>query len=216
MFRLYNRICMMSRDRLPRKILEWDYRCGAKGWLKDLLTVCNETNIPPPTELKFIYDMEPIQVKFLRQCREEWKSATEEMTKLDTYREVKDFADIGTLVKANLPRNERSLVARLLCGILPLEIETGRFRDAKRQTRNCKVCLENKIEDEIHFIFTCKSLKKVRKTKLKPYLRTDRNTRRMCNHEKLKWLLSEQHLKEFGKILACLYQARQDIVYSAN
>ncbi len=178
--------------------------------------VCNESYIPPPTELKFVYDIKPIQSRMLRQCREEWKNATEDMTKLDTYREVKDFADISTLVKANLPRNEQSLVARLLCGILPLKIETGRFRDAKRQTRKCKVCLEDKVEDECHFIFVCSALKEVREVKLKPFLRKDRSTRRMNNHQKLKWLLSVPNIKDFGQILACLYQARQDVVYSAN
>ena len=216
MFRLYNRLCAMDRSRLPRKVLEWDYRVGAKGWLKDILEVCKESGIPAPTELKFVYDIEPIHSKLLRQCREEWKNATEDMTKLDTYRVVKDFADIGVLVKANLPRNERSLVARLLCGILPLEIETGRFTDKKRRTRCCKVCCDDKVEDEVHFIFVCKALEEVRKSKLEPVLLEDRSTRTFTNHEKLKWLLSEHRIKDFGKILACLYQARQNVVYSSN
>ncbi len=216
MMRLYNRFCMMDQQRLPRKILTWDYKVGAKGWLRDILNLCNESGIPPPSELKYVYDLDPIQSKFLRKCREEWKDATEGMSKLDTYREVKDFADVAVLAKSNLPRNERSLVARLLCGILPLEVETGRFRDKKRQTRLCKICLEDKVEDELHFIFECKKLKDVRKAKLDTLLCEDRDTRRMTKAEKLKWLLSKEHIKEFGKVLACIYQARQDVMYSDN
>ena len=108
------------------------------------------------------------------------------------------------------------MVAHLLCGILPLEIETSRFKDKKRQTRLCKVCLSGKIEDELHFIFECPALKPVRKAKLELLLLEDRDTRRMTNGEKLTWLISREHMKDFGKVLACLYQARQDKVYSVN
>ncbi len=149
---LYNRICAMDRQKLPRIVLEWDYKSGAKGWLGDLLQLCNESNIPAPTELKYVYDLEPIQERFLRQCREEWKDAAEKMPKLDTYKVAKDFTESATLVRANLPRNERSLVARLLCGILPLEIETGRYKDKdkkknERKERYCKVCGSQLVED---------------------------------------------------------------------
>ena len=54
----------MDRSKLPRLMLEWDYRVGAKGWLGDLLMVCTESNIPAPTELKYVYDLEPIQEHF--------------------------------------------------------------------------------------------------------------------------------------------------------
>ena len=123
----------MDRSKLPRLMLEWDYKVGAKGWLGDLLKVCVESKIPPPTELKYVYDLEPIQERFLWECREEWKAATEKMPKLDTYRDIKDFTEPAVLVKSNLPKNERSLVARLLCGILPLEVETGWYKDKDKK-----------------------------------------------------------------------------------
>ena len=143
---------------------------------------------------------------------------------------IKDFTEIGTLVKTNLNRSHRSLVACLLCGILPLEVETGRFAHNKveREFRYCKLCgnmpakknregnkgerekeeeeiadtdtdsvgdveesekvegdivetdengnkkpVEEKreVEDEMHFMFTCKRLKDVRKKKLDPLLK---------------------------------------------
>ena len=216
--RLYNRICAMDRSKLPRQVLVYDYKVGGKGWLGDVLSLCSESNIPAPTELKFIYDLEPIQERFLRQCREEWRSATEKMPKLDTYRLIKDFAESATLVKSNLPRNERSLVSRLLCGILPLEVETGRYKDKnknkkERKERYCKVCETTSVEDELHFLLTCNALESVRKNKLDPVLNSCRETRRMEPSEKIKWLLSKDHIKEFGPIIACLYQKRQDILF---
>ena len=59
-------------------------------------------------------------------------------------------------------------------------------------------------------------MKSVREAKLDPLLCEDRDTRRMTRAEKLTWLISRDHIKDFGKVLACIYQARQDKVYSVN
>ena len=58
-------------------------------------------------------------------------------------------------VKKYYARNKRSLFAQLRCGILPLKIETGRFRNAPLAERKCDYCIERNIEDEYHFIFNC-------------------------------------------------------------
>ncbi len=79
---------MMDMTRLPKKVLHWDYKVGARCWLQDVLKLCQESNIPAPTGLKYVYDIEPIFERILRQYRQEWKDASEKMTKLDTYREV--------------------------------------------------------------------------------------------------------------------------------
>ena len=49
----------------------------------------------------------------------------------------------------NISKNQRPLFAQSRCGILPLEIETGRFKNFRLCERICKV------EDEIHFLCEC-------------------------------------------------------------
>ena len=177
------------------------------------MSICSSTEIPIPVEIKFIYDLDPVKRKMILQNREEWKSAAEDMSKLCTYVIVKDFAEIGTLVKANLQRNHRSLVARFLCGILPLEIETGRYTRTKRELRFCKICDNPVVEDEMHFLLDCPRLTKVRYEKLKPILKKSRDTLSMSNSERVTWLLQREQIKEFGEALAVMYQARQDVLY---
>ncbi len=87
-------------------------------------------------------------------------------------------------MKSNMNRTHKSLVAHLLCGILPLEVEPGRFAHKKvnREFRYCRLCEDLKIEkreaeDEIHFVFTCKQLADVRKAKLKPVLNAASETK---------------------------------------
>ena len=58
-------------------------------------------------------------------------------------------------VKYNLTASERSAMAQLRFGILPLNIETGRFRNQPVQDRLCTLCEFNEIEDKCHFLFKC-------------------------------------------------------------
>ena len=55
----------------------------------------------------------------------------------------------------NISKFQRSLFAQFRFGILPLEIETGRFRDVPLAERICKVCNSGAVEDEIHFLCDC-------------------------------------------------------------
>ncbi len=48
---------------------------------------------------------------------------------------------------------ERSLTARI--GILPLHIETGRFRNVNVEEKVCQVCNNGDVENEFHFVSIC-------------------------------------------------------------
>ena len=55
----------------------------------------------------------------------------------------------------NISKYQRSLFSQFRCGILPLEIETGRFRNIPLGERICKLCGSGCVEDEIHFLCEC-------------------------------------------------------------
>ena len=69
---------------------------------------------------------------------------------------------VEKFVLLNLNRSHRSLLAQIRSGTLPLEIETGRFRGTKLEQRICKLCDDDQIESEIHFILLCKRYSKSR------------------------------------------------------
>ena len=60
-----------------------------------------------------------------------------------------------------LPRQQRSLLAQIRLGILPLSIETGRFQNKKVEQRICPLCSKC-IETELYFICICEKFKKQR------------------------------------------------------
>ena len=58
-----------------------------------------------------------------------WKQAVPTKPKLRTYCLFKATMDIENYIKYNLSSSERSAMAQFWFGILPLNTETGRFRN---------------------------------------------------------------------------------------
>ncbi len=74
--------------------------------------------------------------------------------KLRTYVTFKDTYEVEPYVLSFMNTKCRSYLAQCRCGILPLEIETGRWQNKPVEERICKVC-ENGVKNEFHFIFSC-------------------------------------------------------------
>ncbi len=61
-------------------------------------------------------------------------------------------------------RKQRSYLVKYRSGILPLEVETGRWQNKPVEERKCKVCKSGKVENEFHFIFICTLYTNIRAT----------------------------------------------------
>ena len=57
-------------------------------------------------------------------------------------------------MKSYLNRFHRSTFAKFRCGVLPLQIEVGRFRGQDEAQRICPICKRG-VESELHFLFDC-------------------------------------------------------------
>ena len=58
-------------------------------------------------------------------------------------------------IKFCVSRRKRSLLAQFRLGVLPLAIDTGRFKSIPVKERVCVLCNMNAIEDEMHMLCTC-------------------------------------------------------------
>ena len=114
------------------------------------------------------------------------------------------------MVKTYLTYWQRSLVAKLLCRILPLELETGRYQDVDENDRTYRVCGTEAVENEIHFIFCCPGLRE-RRRGIK--LMSDQLKLRGPFVRRLNIILSESNMKRFAEALETLFNARQHILY---
>ncbi len=59
------------------------------------------------------------------------------------------------MLNTALLEEKRSLMAQFRIGILPLHIETGRFKDKRTDERICLLCNSGVVENELHFLCVC-------------------------------------------------------------
>ena len=158
--------------------------------------------------------MDMLERKFLVVARQAWRDLAPTKCKLVTYIHVQDFTETSVLVNLNLPHYQHSILAWLLCGILPIDVEVGRFTNIKRHVRFSKLCKSsNLIEDEIHLLITCDRLKDTQDEYIKPLLDSNSATSNMSDIEKVRWLLSGEMLQDSAPQIEALFRARQSIIY---
>ena len=86
-----------------------------------------------------------------------WKTKllNEDIPRLTTYKTIND--DFTLPKHLGLPYHLRKVISRTRCSNPPLEIENGRHKNPiiPRQERFCKLCYDQVVEDEDHFILRC-------------------------------------------------------------
>ncbi len=155
MFRLWNRILSMNEDRLTRKMFEYDYAKCKDNWCYEIKQICIKVGKMNMFTEKQFCNISEMQNALKGVFIEKWQSELVQKPKLRTYICFKDEYCTENYVKYCISRRERSLLAQLRIGILPLHIETGRFRGLDLEDRTCQICNTQEIEDELHFICAC-------------------------------------------------------------
>lgn len=62
----------------------------------------------------------------------------------------------------NINKYQRSIFAQFRAGILPLQVEIGRYRNAPLSERKCLICSKNEVKDELHLLCICDKYKGLR------------------------------------------------------
>jgi len=84
-----------------------------------------------------------------------WENEIKHLKKLRTFVIFKNTFKQEKFLSVHMLRKERSLFAQYRLGILPLRIETGRYRGEKEEERICMLCTRKVVENEKHFLFDC-------------------------------------------------------------
>ena len=99
------------------------------------------------------FDLKYVQEKLLCLMQEEWANKIPTLPKLRYYVKFKSDIVTASYLKANITRTQRSLLAQLRLGILPLAVETDRYYRIPLANRLCRLCDENVIEDTLSIQF---------------------------------------------------------------
>ena len=160
--RLWNKICNMDAGHLTRKVFEWSYRdLYACSWESNIYDIFESVNKLENFEMAEELDINDLEIKLADIMHDEWSNKLPSKPKLRTYSLFKNEIKTEEYILSNIPKYKRSLLCQLRIGILPLEIETGRYTRKKVEDRICKLCKLD-IEDEIHFVCVCPKLQAIR------------------------------------------------------
>ena len=169
-FRFWNRMMQLPNTSITKHVFQRDITLSTtnennwSGNFKKLL-ICLMFYDANNWETRIFY-LNEIKEKLLSLMETNWLNDMHNKPKLRRYITFKTKLVVSDHVKKYISKPRRSLLVQLLTGILPLNLETGRYKTLKdpvtKQIRSlrieerlCTVCDLSETEDEIHFICTC-------------------------------------------------------------
>ena len=161
----------MEKERVTRRVAEWDYRCNSKrrsGWhhdIKDILTRCNLQNIYESRDVSNLSESRLIHLTkdvLMNDYVTEWKRFISDYSCLDIYCGIKSKYEMEIDISSCVSKFYRSTIAKLRLGVFPLKVETGRYRHIPHSQRVCSSCNKQAVENTEHFLLVCEKHKQLR------------------------------------------------------
>ena len=212
MLRLWNRICMLPEHRVPYRILKWELNIGVNNWVKDIESILSSVSLFPQLENMEAIDISVIKSRLMAAEENAWTNAVCNKPKLRIYKLIKSNICTENYILCN-NKKLRSIVAQFRCGTLPIEIETGRYKNIPRDQRLCKLCNTNVVEDEFHLIFDCIVYNDIRINLFYDISCINNIFLGMSQEEKL-FELTNKHFKKFGNYLIDCLEIRKNRLYN--
>ena len=164
--RYWIRLTHQPRSRLTRRVFDWDHDLALRGrrcWnkdIKDILTQAGHADVFRRASTDGVSDeliLSNILTSASQRTHEQRLLAASTMSRMTVHNAIKSaYGTPEQYVDSRVfTRYERSVLARLRGGTLPIAIETGRYRQIPPHDRICKSCDTNHIENEHHFLFHC-------------------------------------------------------------
>ena len=132
---------------------------------------------------------------------------------INKFVEIFDEYDHKGLVYANLSRKQRSVITKVKIGILPLALEVGRFTDVPLEYRTCKICDDELLEDEYHFLLYCDGLKDIRSDFFREYNWLEDLEDPTDKIELIKLWMNSHNLRQTANFIENMIEARKEQMY---
>ena len=124
----------MENTRLTKYVFYYDYRCEAttKNWCHKVHSILKEIDQSYVFGNQSVRDIELCRDALIANFERVWARGVSRKPKLRLYKLIKHDISAERYVRLNLSSSQRSFVAQLWFGILPIRAETGQFIIARR------------------------------------------------------------------------------------
>ena len=140
----------------------------------------------------------------------EWDVQRYKSQKLRYYNSYKFDKTAEDYLSLDLNKYLRSIFAQFRFGILPLEIEVGRYRDTPLAERTCQACGQA-VEDEMHFLLAYHKYKDPRKILFKKAAEVEPSLHNLDVFDQFVFLVSIIQ-KSVIKYLTCAIAIRTNLI----
>ena len=211
MLRLWNRLVGMENIRLTKKIFLYDLnRNASNSWCSEIKVILDKIGLIANFLNRQTCDINVCEKLLLNSHCTDWANKIKDIPKLRTYISFKNQYETENYVKSYLPKQERSFLAQLRCGVLPIRIETGRFNGLKPEERVCQLCNSGEMEDEKHFILTCDRYTNQRQILFR-HLSNAFNL--LDSNQKFKYLITQEY-RHVAKYITQSFLYRRNFLYN--
>jgi hypothetical protein len=216
MIRYYNRIISMDENRLPHKIFLWEKSIRTHGWAHEIEMLLDDLGMSEYFMNSESCNLNSVWAQMFAKESAQWKINVQNSRKLRTYRSFKQNLELEAYVISIMNRGYRSVLARLRAGVLPLQIETGRWRSVPADERFCTFCNDDTIEDETHFVFVCKMYERERTDFFNTVESKISGFTNKSNVEKFTILMTKPVVNLFARYVFQIFTKRQNLVYNST
>ena len=134
------------------------------------------------------------QDKLLADHCVKWANIIENKPKLHYYKMIKNEFKVENYCVVGVKRSQRSHIAKLRLGILPINVELGRYQRKPREECLCELCDQKVVEDELHILFHCTAHNTGRQFLLEHAVRIDPMICDVCDTDKMKILTTNPNI----------------------
>ena len=203
----------MPDSRLTKRIFYEDYNNCKFNWSFEVKLIAQEINMINEFTTRSNFNINMAWAILTENFTKEWKERLNNTSKLVLYKSFKETIGVENYVLHTHSTAQRSIFAKLRAGVLPLAIETGRWRNKQRKNRVCTLCSNGEVEDEIHFLFRCQIYQSKRTLFFNRLTDIIENFEDLTMSEKLKIIMSENCVKYTVPFVYNIYVKRCNILY---
>ena len=154
----YSHLLSLDENRLTKHIFEWEYANNfgnGNSWIDEIKQIFQLVDREDDFNNLLKVDLKYFSTLLYGVMEREWQREILVKPKLRTYITFKNLFKEEEYLSKIVSRKARSLISQIRLGILPLEIEVGRFRGVSPEDRLCQNCNMGVVESEVHFICEC-------------------------------------------------------------
>ena len=162
----------MKNDELPitQMYLDLCNNVNVKCWAKRMNSIIDHLGF---TNIRTNFDsgincFRSLQTRLRDQFVQEWKASITSMSKLDQYCTYKTEFKFEPYLIYIFNEKLRKCLTQFRLSSHNLDIEVGRYNNTPRENRLCKLCSQNVVESEYHFLLCCSLYSSLRREYIGP------------------------------------------------